>query len=62
MQPEKSQLDTIELFLRKLVSKEKALSLVKQFASRDEELADQTIKLFETRSMVRIQDIERLLE
>ncbi|MFC2175323.1 hypothetical protein ACFLQ2_05700 [archaeon] len=62
MQPEKSQLDTLELYLGKLVSGEKTKELIKKFADTDETTADKAIKLFETRSMVRLQDIERVLE
>ena len=61
MQPEKSQLDTLELYLRKLVSEEKTKEIIKQFADTDEDTAGKAIKLFETRSMVRLQDIERVL-
>ena len=61
MQPEKSQLDTLELYLRKIVSEEKARALVKRFANKSEEKAQEAIRLFETRSQTRLQDIERLL-
>lgn len=61
MAPEKSQLDTLEMYLRSLVSEGKAKSLRKQFESKTEELADEAIKMFETRSHVRLQDIEGLL-
>ncbi len=62
MEPNKSQLDTIELYLRKLVSESKAKEVVARFAKKDEEVADKAIKLFETRSMVRLQDIERVFD
>ena len=62
MAPNKSQLDTIELFLSKMVSTEKAALLRTKFEKKDEELADKAIKLFETRRTLRIQDIEKLLE
>ena len=61
MQPEKAQLDTLDLYLRKIVSEDKAKALVKRFAGKDEEKAQEAIKLFETRSQVRVQDVERLL-
>ena len=61
MQPEKSQLDTLELYLWKMVSEEKAKELIKKFSDSDEETANKAIKLFETRHSVRLQDIQRLL-
>ena len=60
MQPSKSQLDTIALYLRKLVSEDKTAALVKKV--RTEEKADELIKLFETRRSARLQDVERILE
>ncbi|MCK4327968.1 MAG: hypothetical protein KAW41_05915 [Candidatus Diapherotrites archaeon] len=62
MEPEKSQLDTLELYLRKMVSEEKTKELIRKFVDAGEDVADKAIKLFETRHSVRLQDIERLLE
>jgi len=61
MEPEKSQLDTLELYLSKLVSEEKTKEIIRKFADSDEETANNAIKLFETRHSVRLQDIERIL-
>ena len=61
MQPEKSQLDTLELYLSKMVSVEKTKEIIKQFADSDEDTANKAIKLFETRHSVRLQDVQRLL-
>lgn len=62
MGPNKSQLDTLELYLRTIVSSDKANSLRERFGRATEEKADEAIRLFETRSHVRIQDIERLVK
>jgi len=61
MQPNKSQLDTLEIYLRTLVSTGKAKSLRDRFGRSTEEKADEAIRLFETRSHVRLQDVERLV-
>ena len=61
MQPTKSQLDTLESYLRTLVSAGKAGELRRKFEKSTEEKADEAIKLFETRSHVRLQDVERLV-
>lgn len=61
MHPDKSQLDTLELYLKKIVSEEKAQSTLKRFATNTDNKAQEAIRVFETRNLVRIQDIERLL-
>lgn len=62
MQPAKSQLDTLEAYLRNLVSTGKAKELRQKFEGSTEEKAEEAIRLFETRSQVRLQDLERLMK
>ena len=58
---DKSELDTLQLYLGSLVSKEKAQSLLSQFEKAGEDKAYAAIKLFETRSHVQLKDVERIL-
>ncbi|MCD6414071.1 MAG: hypothetical protein J7L23_00390 [Candidatus Diapherotrites archaeon] len=59
---QKSQLDTIEIYLRTMVSKEKAADLMKKVIDLDEEKAEEMIVFFEKRANPRLQDVERFLK
>lgn len=61
MPPEKSQLDTIEIYLKTIVSKDKAAEIMKRVVELDEQKAQELIMLFEQRTNPRLQDVERFL-
>ena len=61
MQPDKAQLDTIELYLRTLVSKEKTSELMERVKQLEEPQAQQVVMLFEQRANPRLADVEKFL-
>jgi hypothetical protein len=62
MPPQKAQLDTIELYLKSMVSEQKAEELMEKFKKVDETQAQETIMLFERRMKVQLSDIETILK
>ena len=61
MKADKSQLDTLQIYLAQALPEAKVKPLLAKFAKADHKKADAVIRMFETKGTVRPQDIERIL-
>ncbi|MCD4739713.1 hypothetical protein K8R43_00820 [archaeon] len=62
MAPDKAQLDTIELYLGTIVSKDKTAQMIEQVKQVDDQKAQEIVLLFEQRANPRLADVERILK
>lgn len=61
MKADKSQLDTLQIYLSQAMPAAKVKPLLAKFAKADHKKADAVIRMFETRGNVQPRDIERVL-
>ena len=62
MPAQKSQLDTLEIYLGMIMPKERAKQYLEKFKQADESIASEAIRIFEGRAKTSEEDIARLFQ